>query len=88
MFGSVRGGMHVHEARWLLSEFGTWKETRRVAERDRDIEEFARRHPEGSYVVVLDALFESGHLVAVVDGKILGEYRGDWTVTGYWRKVE
>ena len=84
-FGRLdRGGMQHHELNWILSEFGEWRYTqpRKLV----PIVDWVRRHKEGRYVVILDQLF-SAHAVAVVDGKVIGEYAESWRVNAYWKLV-
>lgn len=86
--GSVRGGLEYHEARWLLSEYGTWRETK--PRNPRPIVEWVKRHPRGRYVLCLQSGFLGigDHAVACVDGVLMGHYSEDWPVVAYFRKEE
>lgn len=87
--GSCRGGLENHEIRWLLSEFGAWKETR--CRKMITLESFLKRNPAGKYVVSQNQmgwLFGCDHAIAIVDGVVLGEYNPTHPIDIYWKMQE
>lgn len=84
VFGSLRGGMDLHEVRWILSEFGTWRGTR--PKKLLDLDRWLRRHRTGRYVVILKSgVIDDYHAIAAVDGTLVGEYAECWPVALYFR---
>jgi hypothetical protein len=82
-FGRLRGGLEYHEIRWILSEFGTWRETR--PRKLLGLESWLRRHRSGRYVVILKSgVIDDYHAIAAVDGRLIGEYADDWPVGLYF----
>lgn len=82
---SVRGGLEDGDIDYLAGQFGDWRYTncRKYVELDY----WLRRHREGRYVLVISTGFfgVTDHAVAVIDGRVVGEYTPTWNVSSYWR---
>lgn len=78
-FGHIdRGGVLRHEMEWLLGCYGHW----RIRHTKRKLSDWVKAVPLGRHVVWLNSslLGEKGHVVAVVNGQVVGDYSPDWPI--------
>lgn len=79
--------MELHELRWLLSEFGSWTETR--PRKLPSLEVWLKRHKTGTFVLFLasNPFVNAAHAVAVVEGVVSDPSANpNWPVQVYFRK--
>lgn len=65
--GPNRGGLDSHEILWLLSHFGSWRQT--IPRKNYTLREWKKKHP--TCVVSIGYMFDvAGHALSIVDGVV------------------
>ena len=71
-FGPLKNGVNRHELEWILGEFCLW--TRVRIRREQTIAQWLAAHQTGTFLLVTSHILDQmGHVVAIVDGAVMGE---------------
>ena len=71
-FGPLRNGVNRHELEWILGEFCLWNRVR--IRSGQTTAEWLASHKKGTFLLVTSHILDQmGHVVAIIDGAVMGE---------------